>query len=165
MKVLIGTVSKPQGIKGEIKISSRMDSPEQLNSVKHFYIGEKRMDVKSIRSSSNFVFAVLDEINDRNAAELLRNWDVFVDREEITVSENSFLVADLIGSMVFDDEGEFLGELSDILQYGAADVYIVSGKKNFQFPFLKDVVVSIDAEEKKIVLKKSRLAEVALYED
>ena len=165
MKILIGKVVKPQGIKGEIKISSAIDDNEQLKTVTHFYFGEKRMDVISIRVSSGFVFAQIDGINDRDKAETLRNWEVYADREEIYVPSGSFLIADLIGCQVYLDDATAIGELTEILQYGAADVYIVHGKKNVQFPFLKDLVVSVDIEAKTITLKKSRFMEVALYED
>jgi len=165
MKILIGKVVKPQGIKGEIKISSAIDDPEQFKSVTHFYFGEKRMDVKSIRVSSGFVFALIDGINDRDKAEALRNWEVYADREEIFVPSGSYLIADLVGCQVYLDDGMAVGELTEILQYGTADVFVVHGKKDVQFPFLKDLVQKVDVDAKTIVLKKTRFNEVALYED
>lgn len=68
--------------------------------------------------------------------------------------EETYLVRDLAGCEVVTDEGESLGSLMDVLPTGANDVYVVGeGKKEVLIPSLKEVVLSIDLENKKITVK------------
>ncbi len=64
-------------------------------------------------------------------------------------------------------EGDTVGKLVDIAQSGSADVYTVKGKdgKSVVFPALKDAIISVDIENRKMTLDKKRFEEIALYED
>ena len=67
---------------------------------------------------------------------------------------------------MFTDDGAEVGKVTDVSQYGAADVYTVSdGKKTVRFPFLKKLIVKVDVEAGVIVLFKSVFDEVSVYED
>lgn len=165
MKILVATIVKPQGLKGEMKISCHTDRPEQLRGIKHLYLGEMPIELKSLRVLQSGVFVTLEGIKDRTQAETLRGGELFADRSDLALPEGSYLIADLVGSAVFLDDGTMLGEVADVLQHGAADVFVINGEKEIQFPFLKDLVAKIDVQNKMIVLKKQRFSEVALYED
>ena len=165
MKILVGTVLKPQGIKGELKVLCLLDNPEQFKQIKNVFAGQTRMEIKSVRVSSGDVFLTFEGVTDRNAAEAFRGRDIYVPRGEIALSEGKYLIAELIGSEVFLSDGTKLGAVADVLQYGAADVFVVAGEKEVQFPFLKDLVRNIDTAGKRITLDKKRFSEVCLYED
>ena len=166
MKLEIGKILKAQGIKGEVKISCFLDAPAMLSGVKHLYIGSSSYAVEKFRPDGAFCYVKLCGVNDRNAAEALRNWSVYADKEYITVPKDRYFVIDLIECNVFLDDGSCVGVVKDVLQYGAADIFVCSnGTQEVSFPFLKDLVVDINIESKTVVLNKKRFGEVAVYED
>ena len=64
------------------------------------------------------------------------------------------------------EDGESVGKVSDVLQHGAADVWVLEkGKKQILFPALKRVFVAEDYENKIVVVSRDAFGEVAVYED
>lgn len=166
MKIEVGKVLKAQGIKGEIKIGCYLDNPEMLRGVKKLYIGVNEYTVVKLRRDGTFCYASFAEITDRNAAEAMRNWAVYAEKEDLAVPNGRYFVNDLVGSRVTSDNGFFVGVVIDVLQYGAADVLVCkNGDKEVSFPFLKDLVLSVNVESKSITLSQKRFVEVAVYED
>ena len=165
-KIIVGKVIKPQGIKGELKIIVLADTPEIFSFLEKVYIDNVEYKILSARIADG-VYLVLKGIADRNQAELFRNKMLFVDREDIPLPDGRWFVTDIIGCEVSLDDGTLLGTVSDITTRGSTDIYPVDLKngKAVVFPFLNDLVLSVSVEDKKIVLNKSRLAEVGYYED
>ena len=166
MKLEIGKVLKAQGIKGEIKISCFLDDSAMLKGVKQLYIGSNSYPVEKLRPDGAFCYIQLGGVTDRNAAEALRNWTVYADKEYVAVPQDRYFIVDLIDCNVVLDDGTKVGVVKDVLQYGSADVFVCSdGEKEISFPFLKDLIVEINIERKSVVLNKKRFGEVAVYED
>lgn len=166
MKLEVGKVLKAQGIKGEIKLACFLDDSAMLKGVKQLYIGSNTYTVEKLRPDGAFCYVLLGGITDRNAAEALRNWLVYADKECLTVPQDRYFIADLIECSVLLDDGASVGVVKDVLQYGSADVFVCAdGDKEISFPFLNDLVVEVNVERKTIVLKSKRFSEVAVYED
>ena len=105
-------------------------------------------------------------MNDRDAAEKLRGKELTVPREEAVIADGRVFIADLIGCEVSFTDGETLGVLEDVLQYGAADVYVVRGAKGrVLFPALARVIKEEDPSAGVIALDREAFSEVAVYED
>lgn len=166
MKIEIGKVLKAQGIKGEIKLACYVDDSSMLKTVKQVYIGTKTYAVSHIRCDGAFCYMLLDGIDDRNAAESLRNWTVYADKENVNLPKNRYFIDDLIGCRVVLSDGATVGEVSNVLQNGAADVFVCDGGRGeVSFPFLNDLVLSVNVESKLITVDAKRFGEVAVYED
>ena len=166
MKLEVGKVLKAQGIKGEVKISCFLYDSVMLQGVKQLYIGSNTYTVQKLRPDGAFCYVQLAGVSDRNAAEMLRNWTVYADKECVTVPQDRYFIADLIDCNVVLDDGTKVGEVKDVLQYGSADVFVCSdGEKEVSFPFLKDLIVEVKIDSKLIVLNSRRFSEVAVYED
>lgn len=167
-KIVIGKVIKPQGIKGEIKVDISAADKELASGLKEIFLDDVCYKVTSVKNLVNGVFFKLDGVNDRNQAELLRGKKVSFDRGNMPkLQKGRYLVADIIGCEVFSS-GKLLGKITDILQYGAADVYVVEGcdgNANFMFPCLKTVLENVDVSSKKIFLNQEVLEQIAVYED
>lgn len=161
---LIGTVLKAQGIKGKIKISCMADSPSVLSKLKQVYIDKICYDVEGVETSASSCFLQLVGVYDRNAAEELRGCSVFAEEAQLVLPQDSYFIADMIGCVVNLTDGSNVGKISNVLQYGAADV-IECKQSKLSFPFVKGLAVSVDIAHKSIVLDAKRFAEVALYED
>ncbi len=76
---LVGKVLKAQGIKGEVKVLSFMDTPGVLCDLPYLIIDDKRYLIIKSRQDKTSAYLLLDGIEDRNAAELLRNKDVYIE--------------------------------------------------------------------------------------
>ena len=84
-----------------------------------------------------------------NDVEMFRKKSLYVTRENaVKLKKNEYFIADLIGLKVISDEGEDLGELTDVLQTGANDVYVISkeGADDILLPAIKDCVKQVDIE-------------------
>ncbi len=157
---------KAQGIKGEMKLSCFLDNAEMLKNVKQFYIGNCVHNVEKIRLDGSFVYVVFADVKDRNAAENYRGWDVYCERDAVALPKDRFFVSDVLGCKVTLSDGTTIGKVIDVLQYGAADVYVVKGPMGeVSFPVLKDLIVSVNVETKNIVLSVERFKEVSVVNE
>lgn len=166
MKIEIGKVLKAQGIRGELKLGCSVDSADMLTKVKTMYIDGRTYEVSHFRGNGNFCFVTLDGVATRNDAEELRNKVVYADKEQVKLAPDRYFVDDLVGCEIVSDS-KVVGKVSDLLQYGAADVFVCDSAdgKGFSFPFLKDVVSAVDIVGKQITVDEKRFAEVVVYED
>lgn len=166
MKIEIGKVLKAQGIKGELKVACFVDDASMLKTVKQVYIGTKTYAVSHIRCDGTFCYMLLVGVDDRNAAETLRNWTIYAEKENVDLPKNRYFIDDLIGCKITTSDGVTVGKVTDILQYGAADVFVCNGDKGeVSFPFLNDLVLSVNIDSKLILVDAKRFGEVAVYED
>lgn len=148
----IGKIVSVHGLSGEVKVEAWCDSPEVLCSHKTLFFanGEKKVKVKKARVQKNMAIIKLEGINTVEDAQTLRNKILYADRESLKLPENTFFIADLIGMEVLDfDTGKSYGEICDVTQTGANDVYHIkaSDGKMYYIPAIADVVKSTDIEE------------------
>lgn len=161
----IAKILKPQGIFGEMKVqlfSSNVDTFFERGFA-YDKQGEK-IEYTAIRSSGTNVIITIDGVNTRNDAEVLRGVFLYLRREDFEMLvDDEYYVCDLVGASVIDETGAKLGVLKEILQNGAADVYVVTGKKKLMFPALKHVIKGVSNGE--ITVNSKALSEVAVYDD
>ena len=163
MKLKVGRVLKAQGIKGEMKAICLLDDAAMLQHVKQLYLNNNLHTVKDFRASGNFFFVHFDDISDRNTAENYRNWDIYCDKEAVILPDDRYFVDDIVGCQVYLDNGQYVGQVTAVLQYGAADVYVCKSEKGeVSFPVLKDLLLSVNVQTKQIKLAGNRFNEVAL---
>ena len=162
-QLVIGKIVKPQGIRGEVKVLPYTDSAEDLLSLKRVYIDGTEYKILSARCAPDAVFLSLRGIVDRNAAELLREKELVIPRDEApALEEGVYYIADLLGSEVVTEEGESLGTLTDVRQ-ASTDVYTVEKDgRDTLFPVADGVVTSVDPENMRITVNKRRFQEVAV---
>lgn len=164
-KMLIGTVVKPQGLKGEIKVKPYTDDIDNLINIKSVYIEDICYNVLYSRGSGGMVYFSLNRICSIEDAEVLRGKDIYIDREDAApLEDGKHYIVDILGSDVYVGQA-FIGKVIDIDRYGAADVYTVKGDKTVRFPYLKRLVVDADIKNKKIILDEKVFFEVSINED
>ncbi len=122
-KILIGKIVAPQGIRGEIRVQSFANKPEDF---KNFRIicnkceSNKFHFVRAIKQ--DVVIAKIDGVDDRNAAETLRGTELFVLRDDLPkLQDNEYYQSDLIGFDVIRD-GTKIGVVECFQNYGAGDI-------------------------------------------
>lgn len=161
---IIGEIIKPQGIKGEVKIKPHTDDVRHFLSLKEVYTDGVLQNVVKARVDDKYAYLIFTNCKDRNSAETLRNKLVSVERKNgRELKENNYFIADLIGCGVFTEDGDFLGNIADITK-GNRDIITVNrpNGETLLFPFLKDLLVSVDVRNKKMAVDKKRLNEVGV---
>jgi 16S rRNA processing protein RimM len=154
----VGKIVNTHGIKGEVKVIPLTDDPERFHKLKWVFLEKnskhEKVDIESLKFIKSTVIVKLKGIDDMTAAEGLKETYMLIDREHaVKLPKDSFFIFDLIGCEVFNDQGEKLGILSNILKTGSNDVYVVKGEdKELLVPALKSVVKDISIEDKKIVV-------------
>ncbi len=166
----IARVLKPHGIRGDLKVRLFSENLEAFAERGFAYIKKdsdyQRTAYTAVRIDAPFVYVHFDGVDTRNDAEMLTGATLYLRRDDFDApDEGEHYVIDLIGLKLVDDEGNELGSLKEILQHGAADVYVVGGKRSFMFPALKRVILNIDVEKGMICVSAAALAEVAVYDD
>lgn len=164
-RLTIGEVLKPQGIRGELKVKTFTDYPEIVKKFGKVYIDDKEYKILSFRvGDGDTAYLGLRGVPDRNAAELLRGKQLEGDRNDAPpLEEGRYYIVDVIGCRCETEEGEYVGDVKNIVNL-SSDVYTLEKDgKEILFPSVKGVVKSVDIENKRVVLVKSVLDEIAVY--
>lgn len=168
--LLLGEVVRPQGIRGEVKLRHYTDDPARFDELETVFIQKdgayQPIGVTGARVSKDDVFLMLEGICDRDAAEKLRGAKLWVDRAHARqLGEDEVFIADILGAKAFDTQGNEVGTLKEVLTPGGVDVFVFETPEGtLMAPALKDVLLTLDADNGRIVLNEKRLPEVALYE-
>ncbi|MDR0920553.1 MAG: ribosome maturation factor RimM [Oscillospiraceae bacterium] len=138
------------GLKGEVKANPWCDSPEMLSEFDKLYTddtGKNTLEIVSSRVQKSQVIIKFSGFDTVEQAETLRNKILYADRNDFLLPENSYFIQDLIGLEVVDiDTGKNYGVITDVLQTGANDVYVVKGEKEVLVPSIADVVIETNID-------------------
>lgn len=164
-RLIIAEVLKPQGIRGEIKVKTFTDAPENVKAFKTVYIDGNPYKILSFRvGGDGAAYLGLRGVPDRNAAELLRGKTIEGERDDGPIlDEGQYYIVDILGLSCQTEEGEELGVVTDISNF-SSDIYTIekAGKK-ILFPAVKGVIKRVDLENKKLVVDKKIFDEIAVY--
>lgn len=146
----VGIITTTHGLKGEVKVFPTTDDPKRFEKLSHVILDtgkeKEELEVSGVRYFKNMVilkFKGMDNIND---VEKYRKKSLYVTRENaVELKENEYFIADLIGLIVFDESGEELGKVDNVLQTGANDVYCVrKDGKELLIPAIKQCIKEVD---------------------
>lgn len=162
-RIIIGKAGAPHGVKGEMKIIPMTDFPDRFEGMTHCYIGDKFVEITGVRYQKNHILMTVKGISSREEVAALTGAFVSVDRSEaVPLKEGEYYIADILGLSVWDTDGNMLGTVTDVLQTGSNDVYVVSlpGRhEDILVPALKKVVLEISVEEGKMVVSMPEVVE------
>lgn len=165
-KIEIGQILKAQGLSGEVKVKPFTDA-EVFNSLKYVFLGDENTKHNVIKSvfRMGYAFITIEGIDDRTKAEAVRGKDISILREDMELPEDELIIDDLISMKVYLSNGENVGEITQVEQYGSADILTIIGKfGKWQVPYIKDLVESVDKGNKVMVLNAKRFEEVKVWE-
>lgn len=167
----VATAAKPRGLKGHLKVIPHTDDPDRFYDLSGLYVWRDGafsvLPLEQVQVNGAEVVVKLAGVDDRDAAETLRGVDFYVRPEDAPVlEEGAYFIVDLVGCRVVDETRSY-GVLTEVMQMGAADVYVVQreGGGTLMFPALKRVLRRVDIPDKRIEVDAAALEEVAVYED
>lgn len=159
----VGSILKPQGIRGEVKVDVYLDSAEDFKKIKQVYISGEKYSVLNVRTSNGYAYASLRGVADRNGAELLRGKEIEALREDCPpLPEGRYYIGDLVGCKVVYPSGEEAGEVVSVTP-ARTDVFTLKTPKGeLSFAAADGVISDVDLENKIITVDKKRFKEVSV---
>ncbi len=150
----VGRVLRPHGVRGELLLETLTEFPEHLAAVETVYLGETAVPhpLRQVRRHRDQLLIQLADCADRDAAEALRGQVVQILGEQAApLPPGRYYHHQVIGLEVVTDAGETLGKVTEILETGANDVYVVQGPGGeVLLPALRSVVLKIDLEAQRL---------------
>ena len=154
--ILVGRVAGAFGVKGEVRITSFTAEPLALVDYKSLLRedGQPALTLIGGRVAKGGVVARAREIETREQAEAARGLRLYIPRAILPEpDEDEFYVADLIGMDVVSLEGDLLGKVRSVRDFGAGDLLEVApgAGESWWLPFTKDAVPEIQMDAGRIV--------------
>lgn len=151
----IGIISSTHGIGGEVKVYPTTDDVKRFKKLKQVILDTGReeliLEIAQVRFFKQMVILKFREFQSINDVERFRGKSLYVTRENaVKLQKDEYFIADMIGMKVVSTEGEELGELADVLQTGANDVYVVQkeGQPELLLPAIKECIRKVDMDKR-----------------
>lgn len=148
-----GEIVNTHGIRGEVRILPWADGPEFLLDFPTLYVDGKAMTVTSSRVQKTCVLVKFLGVDTVEEASHLRGKTVEICRDDAVLEEGSFFIADLVGLTVYDEAGEELGKLKEVITMPKNDVYVVCGQGEYMIPAVGEYVKNIDLAADRMEVK------------
>lgn len=155
----VGVITTTHGVRGEVKVFPTTDDSARFKELKKVLLdtgkGTLELEIAGVKFFKNLVILKFKGIDDINEMEKYKKCGLYVAREDaVALDENEYFIADLIGLKVWSDEDEELGELTDVLQTGANDVYVVRQEdgEELLLPAIRECVKEVDLKKGKILV-------------
>jgi 16S rRNA processing protein RimM len=157
-RIALAAVAGAHGVKGELRLKLFSDSVDSLSAHQSLYVGGVLRRLLFVRHGGKTAVARFEGIGDRSAVEALRGSLVEIDRSALpALDEGEYYHADLIGLTAVDGDGNTVGKVCAIENYGAGDLIEIEleGGKRSLIPFRDGIA---DLEDGRIVLDPEFLA-------
>ena len=145
-----GEIVTTHGVRGEVKVLTWLDSPELLCEFDRCRIGGKDYTMESVRVQKTCNLVKLSGIDTMEAAQAMRGKVIELYREDI--DEDVIFGAELIGVEVYEGDA-LLGKITDVLDYPASSVYVVSGEHEYMIPAVSQFILSTDVDANRMQVK------------
>lgn len=154
----IGVITRPHGLRGEVKVRPETDDPKRLEALDHVLLGHDPTDAVSYRvtgvwyqamASGTAVVLTLEGVSTRTQAEELKGQPVWVTEDALPpLADDEVFLSDLVGLEVWDGTERRAGIVTDVLDLPAQPVLVVRRESGDEVlvPFVHDLVASVDSE-------------------
>ena len=150
-KIKIGRIVNAVALKGEVKVYNYSSCKERYEELDRIIVEDKEYGIEKVRYQQHMVILKLEGVDDRNAAEAMKNKDVFITEDDLKeLPEDTFYIRDLIGLEVLDEEtGDSIGKIKDVLQPSSQDIYVVKRPEGSDvlIPVVSEFVKAVNVEE------------------
>ncbi len=158
----VGKIVNTQGIKGEVRVVSITDFPEQRFQVgKTVYAvlekSEKRIPLKidGVRKHKGFILLHFDGYQSINDVEFLKPSQLQIDAASLSEDDlkpGEYYYHQIIGLDVYNEQNQLIGQVKEILSPGANDVWVVQrpGKRDLLLPKIDTVIKNVDLTNHRI---------------
>jgi 16S rRNA processing protein RimM len=165
-RIEIGRIVKPHGLKGELVVSGvRLHPMEFLALGDVEAIGadgaRRALRILATRPFMQSMLVTFEGVDDVDAARLLHGQVLEVDPARLPpAGDGTVYLFQLLGLVVATEQGEALGQVTDVLQTGATPILVVRGPRGEggkarerMIPMSPDVLLEVDREAGRITVK------------
>src|SRR3990167_2987383 len=155
--IAVGRVAGAFGVRGEVRITSFTEDPLALARFRELkrQDGSPGLTILSARDAKGSIICRCAGIETKDQADALRGLRLFIPREALPpAEEDEFYLADLIGLAVVTPEGEALGRVKSVQDFGAGDILEITpaeGGPTWYLAFTRDAVPEVDIAGGKLV--------------
>jgi len=157
-RIALAAVAGAHGIRGELRLKLFAESVESLARHQTVFVSGREYRLESAKEAGKTAIARLSGVSDRSAAEALRGSLIEVDRSALPpLEEGEFYHVDLIGLPCVDQQGEPLGAVVAVENFGAGDLLEIEspdGKRSL-VPFKPGIA---DFADRRILIDPAFLA-------
>jgi len=151
--LVIGKVRRPHGVHGEVVAEIHTDFPERISPKKAVYLGEKhvKLVLDSQRPHNEGLLLGFEGVTTPEQAGRYRNQIISIAAADASeLSEGEYYFHELLNLEVADEAGNPLGTLTEILETGANDVYVVTDSAGGELllPAIPEVILTVDLDAK-----------------
>lgn len=157
--IKVGIITNTHGLRGEVKVFPTTDDARRFLDLEEIILDtgkeKRKLAIERVKFFKNMVILKFKGIDNIDDVQKFRQKELLVTREQaVPLGEDEYFIADLIGLKAVSDEGEELGEITDVLQSAANDVYVIrkKGAEDLLLPAIKDCVKNVDIEAGEITL-------------
>ena len=154
----IGTITKPQGLKGEFRLRPNVRSFRDYKEIKEIIINNVPHIVNRVVLRDSFVILNVQDIDHIDKAEALRNTDVYIEFDP----ENEPQDESIVDYKLCSQDGMILGTITQVDNFGASDIVNVQCDDGtaFSFPNVRNVIVNINDDENIVIVNTDILDEL-----
>jgi 16S rRNA processing protein RimM len=156
--IVVGVVTKAHGLHGEVGIQNRSDNPDRWIPGSVVIGGQgRRYTVQSVRPQGQRLLVKFAGVDDRTAAETLRGTTLVVPESWLpALAEGEWWPHELEGCEIVTDSGRSLGVLAEVIANPANDLWVALSEDGVEtlVPALKDLLVDVDLDAKRIVVRE-----------
>ena len=148
--LVVGFLRRAHGVQGEMIMDLHTDFPERFRSGRKLLVGEEHqvMTVESVRSHAKGLLIKFSGVETPEATAGFRNQWVYIKATDVPpLPEGQIYQHELFGFQVVDENENLIGELVEIIETGANDVYVVRNEsgKEILLPAIPSVILDLDS--------------------
>jgi 16S rRNA processing protein RimM len=158
-RICVARIGAAHGVRGEVKLWSFTQDPAAVASYGPLETqdGTRRLEIKALRPAKDHFVARIAGVDDRDAAEKLRNLELYIPRVRLPEIDeaDTFYHADLIGLVVMTSDGVQIGTVHALHNFGAGDIIEIipiGGGDTLMLPFNETTVPKINIAGKQIMV-------------
>lgn len=150
----VGVITSSHGVRGEVKVFPTTDDLHRFSKLKSCIAaarkGTQLLHPERVRYQKGMAIIKFEEFSSIEDTLPFKGCDLLITRDQaLPLAEGEYYICDLIGLTVYTDEDRLLGEIVDVIQTGANDVYAIrraDGKGEVLIPVIKESRIHVDLE-------------------
>ncbi len=153
----VGAITQPHGIHGEVKVFPTTNDVRRFKALKEVILDTGRekltLEIEGVKFFKQYVILKFKGFDNINGIEKYKGKPLLVTRENaVKLGRDEYFIADLIGVEVYDEDGQYLGVLKNVIETGANDVYEVTFEdgRDVLLPAIKQCILDVDIENRRM---------------
>ncbi len=153
----VGKITNTHGIKGDLKVLPLTDYMERFEELEWVYVDgyKEKFYIENIKYKPTVVILSFKGYEDINLVEKFKNKYLLIDEtQRRELPDDTHYISDIIGLEVYTLKEEYIGVVTDIIQTGPTEVYVIKGENNkeIMIPAVKKFIPEISLEKRKVFI-------------